>query len=217
MKDARALFRDARMQLSGQQAALLDGASVICATAAGSDVGVLGELVFDRVVLDEATQAPDPVALVALARAPKAVLAGDPEQLPPTIIDVDAEREGLGTTVFERLATRADAAVHMLTVQYRMNESSRPPSETRYDGRLVSDPSVSGHQLEDLPGVKSDPPAWAIDLGGYGREGIDDEQDAESASTRNPGQAQRTVAEVRRLSAEVCRPGRCRSRRIGLI
>jgi len=201
MKEVRALFRDARMQLSGQQAALLEGASVICATAAGSDVGVLGELVFDRVVLDEATQAPDPVALVALSRAPKAVLAGDPEQLPPTVIDVDAEREGLGTTLFERLAARDEAAVHMLTVQYRMHEALAAfPSRTRYENRLVSDASVAGHRLEDLPGVVSDParpgPLVLVDTAG---KGWDDEQEAESASTRNPGQAVRTAAEVRRL------------------
>jgi superfamily I DNA and/or RNA helicase len=201
MKEVRALFRDARQQLAGQQAALLEGASVICATAAGSDVGVLGDMVFDRVVLDEATQAPDPVALVALARAPLAVLAGDPEQLPPTIIDVEAARDGLGTTIFERLAARDEAAVHLLTVQYRMHDAlARFPSRTRYGDRLVSDPSVAQHRLADLPGVDADPlrpgPLVLVDTAG---KGWDDEQAAESASTRNPGQADRTVAEVRRL------------------
>ena len=201
MKEVRGLFRDARMQLNGQQAALIEGASVICATAAGSDVGVLGDQVFDRVVLDEATQAPDPVALVALARAPKAVLAGDPEQLPPTVIDVDAERDGLGKTLFERLAARDEAAVHLLTVQYRMHaDLAAFPSRTRYDDRLVSDPTVAAHRLEELPGVSSDPlrpgPLVLVDTAG---KGWDDEQDPESASTRNPGQGSRTVAEVRRL------------------
>ena len=43
-------------------------AEVVLATCVGCDHPLLGETVFDCVVVDEATQAPDPIALVALVK-----------------------------------------------------------------------------------------------------------------------------------------------------
>jgi ATP-dependent RNA/DNA helicase IGHMBP2 len=198
----RDLRRDARDQLRLAKNAILEGASVICATAAGADTELLGNLDFDLVVLDEATQAVDPMALVALARAPRAVLAGDPCQLPPTVLDRVAEREGLGTTFFERLAGReGEDAVRLLTVQYRMHASIMAfPSESKYEGRLVADPSVAEHVIEDLDFVEPDPlrpaPLTFVDAAGKGwEEGHADDD----PSTRNEGQGERTACEVRRL------------------
>lgn len=198
--EADRLRRDARQQLDRHKDALLDRAAVVCATAAGADVDLLRERTFDRVVLDEATQAPDPIALVALLRAPRAVLAGDPEQLPPTIIDPDAEREGLGLTLFERLAATHDEAMRMLTVQYRMASAlMRFPSRTRYGDRLEAAPAVADRRLSDL-GVAPDParpgPLVLVDTAG---KGWDEAVDPETGSVANPGQAERTAAEVRRL------------------
>lgn len=43
--------------------------------------------------------------LVALTRGSAfTVLAGDPRQLPPTVLSEEAAREGLGVTLFERVA-----------------------------------------------------------------------------------------------------------------
>lgn len=200
LREADRLRRDARQQLDRHKDALLDRASVICATAAGADAELLRDRTFDRVVLDEATQAPDPIALVALLRAPRAVLAGDPQQLPPTVIDPEAERAGLGTTLFERLAARDDHAACLLTVQYRMPvELMRFPSRTRYDDRLSAHPTVAARRLADL-GVTDDPlrpgPLVLVDTAG---KGWDDVTDPETGSVHNPGQAARAAAEVRRL------------------
>lgn len=197
--EARRLEQDAREHLARAQTALLDQAPIICATAAGADARVLGGRRFDLVVLDEATQAPDPLALAAFARAPQAVLAGDPEQLPPTVLDRQAEREGLGSTFFERVAQRHPEACRMLTVQYRMHASLMQfPSKTRYHGRLTADPSVATHTLEDL-GVAPDPardrPLVLIDAAGKGWE---DAVDSEG-SAYNADQAVRTAAEARRM------------------
>src|SRR5690606_22627000 len=122
LAEAWRLAKDARRQLAGVQERILARADVICATATGADMRSLDGLAFDRVVLDEATQAVDPVALIALGRAPRAVLAGDPRQLPPTVIDERAAREGLGTTLFERLGERYPRALRLLEVQHRMHE-----------------------------------------------------------------------------------------------
>lgn len=201
--EARGLERDARKRLAQDQRALLAKTPVVCATAAGADSKLLSDEAFDYVVLDEATQAPDPLALVALARAPRVVLAGDPEQLPPTIIDPEAERAGLGRTLFERLAAAHPAAGTMLTEQYRMHADLMAfPSETRYRGELTAHPSVAGHTLAEL-GVLDDPlrpgPLLFVDTAGKGWSDERDGDDGVEASTRNPGQAERTAAEVRRL------------------
>lgn len=208
VREANALHRDARTHLAGVQEAILARAAVICATAAGADTALLGDMRFDLVVLDEATQAPDPIALVALARASRAVLAGDPCQLPPTVIDPHAARDGLGVTLFERLAAGRPETRRMLTVQHRMHESLMAfPSASFYGGNLIAHPSVAAHRLEDLPGVRADPgrpgPWHFLDASG---RGWSEERGADDPSTRNPGQAERVASEARRVLARGLRP-----------
>ncbi len=202
MGEARRLEIDARRQLRLAESALLERTPVVCATAAGADVPTLSDVRFDTVVLDEATQAPDPIALVALTRGRRAVLAGDPHQLPPTVIDMEAARAGLGTTIFERLAARDADAVRLLTVQHRMHATIMAfPSASKYGGRLIAAPAVAAHTLEDL-GVTADPlrpgPLVFIDTAG---KGWSEERAADDASTSNPGHAERTAAEARRVLA----------------
>ena len=196
-REFRSLMGDARGHLRRIQEAILARTPVICATATGADVSLLAELSFDLVVLDEATQAADPIALIALGRAPRAVLAGDPHQLPPTVIDRQAEARGLGRTLFERLVGEAV----MLEVQHRMHRGLMAfPSASKYGGRLRAATEVEAHRLEELPGVQPDPlrpgPLVFVDTAGKGWEEVRTEDDP---STSNPGQAERTAAEVRRL------------------
>lgn len=196
--EAGRLMRDARAQLRSAEDLLLARHAIVCATAAGADAALLRKTSFDRVVLDEATQATDPIALVALSRAPKVTMAGDPRQLPPTVIDPDAERAGLGTTFFERLAEAG--ATTLLEVQHRMHEAlMRFPSERLYGGRLRAHPSVAAHRLADL-GVTDDPlrpgPLVFIDTAG---KGWTERRTEDDPSTDNPGQAERVIAEARRL------------------
>ncbi len=52
----------------------------------------------------------------------RCILAGDHLQLSPTVQSAEAERKGLGRTLFERLAALyGDKVTSMLTVQYRMH------------------------------------------------------------------------------------------------
>jgi predicted DNA helicase len=194
--EARDLERDARRQLAGAQEAVLARARVVAATCAGSDAVVLGEMRFDTTVIDEATQAPDPIALVALARSPRCVLAGDPHQLPPTVIDVEAARRGLGVTMFERIATGAA----LLVTQHRMHRDIMAfPSDSKYGGLLRAAAEVAEHTLEDL-GAEPDPlrPGVLVFVDTAGT-GWSEERGGDDPSTANPSMAARTAAEVRRL------------------
>jgi superfamily I DNA and/or RNA helicase len=207
--EARRLDADARQQLRLAEDAILAGAPVVCATAAGADAASLGDTRFDTVVVDEATQAPDPIALVALARAARAVLAGDPCQLPPTVVDPEAARAGLASTFFERVAAGAagEAALRLLTVQHRMHATIMAfPSERMYGGRLEAAPAVAAHTLEEL-GVAPDParpgPLVFIDTVGTGWS---EERAEDDPSTHNAGHAERTAEEARRLLARGLAP-----------
>jgi superfamily I DNA and/or RNA helicase len=200
--EARGLMRDARKTLDAEREIQLERADVVCATAAGVEVSALGGRTFDRVVLDEATQAADPIALAALARGSRCALAGDPRQLPPTILDQGAAAAGLARTLFERLAERhGEQVVRMLQVQYRMHEAlMRFPSESMYGGKLRAASEVAARSLAQQPGVLADPlrpgPWHFIDTSG---KGFCERRDADDPSTSNPGQAERTAREVRRL------------------
>ncbi|UJR82528.1 AAA domain-containing protein [Sandaracinus amylolyticus] len=208
--EVRQLMRDAREYLKDAQRTILSRARVIAATAAGADAWLLENEAFDRVVLDEATQAPDPIALVALLRAPKATLAGDPHQLPPTVIAREALELGLGTTFFERLAAAQHDArvVTTLRVQHRMHEALMAfPNEATYGGVLIAAEDVRTARLEELPGIEPDAsregPFVLIDTAGRGWEEV---READDPSTRNPGNAERIAEEVRRLVARGVSP-----------
>ena len=55
-------------------------------------------------MLDEATQATEPSSLIPLIRgAESVIIAGDPKQLPPTVISQGAVNLGLQVTLFDRL------------------------------------------------------------------------------------------------------------------
>jgi ATP-dependent RNA/DNA helicase IGHMBP2 len=201
------LLRDARAALSQAEAYLLDTAQVILATCAGADAFTLRERTFPTVIIDEATQAPDPLALVAIAKGEKVILAGDPHQLPPTVVDPAAARAGLATTFFERMLAR-QAEVSLLVMQHRMHaDIMRFPSESKYGGRLVASPAVAGHTLADLavaPDAERGLAIWFLDTAGKDwtdrRGGLDpDDDEIADPSTWNPEQAERTAREVRRL------------------
>ncbi len=226
-QDARALDRDAAREVANAERAIIGRADVVLATCVGCDHPLLGETVFDCVVVDEATQAPDPLLLIALARARLAVLAGDPNQLGPVVTGGAAVEATLGSTIFERLARSAslasaglsaeDAAAAgavMLEQQHRMHAQIMAfPSRTMYGERLRAAPTVAAHTLDDL-GVTPDPlrpkPLWLVDSAG--KDWIEQRTDFEPGgslnnapafqfdpSTFNAGHAERVAAEARRL------------------
>jgi len=217
---ARALERDARAELDRAEAHVFARARVVLATCAGAAHPALAHEAFDTVVVDEATQSPDPLTLVALARGRRAVLAGDPCQLPPTVVDVTAARAGLATTFFERLLAAGDTPGRMLEVQHRMHaDIMRFPSAAMYGGRLVAAPRVRAWTLDDL-GAAPDPlrpgAVWLVDTAGAdfteeraiaGTETHPGGAVFLDPSTRNPRQAVRVAAEVRRLLSRGVAPG----------
>ena len=106
----------------------------------GAGDELLEGFTFRVACVDEATQCPEPAALIPLTKALSGVLVGDARQLPPTVVSRAAQRAGLGVSLFERLE-RLGLSPDLLDRQYRMHPSLAAfPSEAFYGGRVASDP-----------------------------------------------------------------------------
>ncbi len=127
-------------------------ADVVCTTNSSSASRALEDREFDLCVIDEATQATEPSCLIPAVKANKLVMAGDHKQLPPTILNEEAKREGLSETMFERLiALYGDDIKTFLKVQYRMHEMIMKFSDEQfYQGTLIADGTVRNHTLSDI-------------------------------------------------------------------
>ena len=191
-REARALLAEAREREDRAEADVLERAPVVLATLTGLESNALRQRRFDLTVVDEATQAVEPAAYLALLKSDRAVLAGDHLQLPPTVLSEEAQRGGLAISLFERLARVRQDAMITLAEQHRMNERiMRYPSDALYGGRLRAHPSVAQHALDEAP-------LEVIDTAGRGFEETTPEG---SESKANAGEAELAAAEVERLLA----------------
>jgi superfamily I DNA and/or RNA helicase len=200
--EARALLADARRMENLAIARIVGSSPIVLATLTGLDDDVLGDQLFDLLVIDEACQSTEPAAWIALARARRVVLAGDHCQLPPTVLSVEAERAGFGVSLLERLVALHGATItRRLEVQYRMHEAIMGFSSAEfYDGSLVAHESVRHHLLRELPEVAdSDLVATPLTLIDTSGASYDEEKEDDGESKRNPQEAELAVAQVRKL------------------
>ncbi len=133
---------------------ILRDADVICTTLVGAASPYLEQRRFETVFIDEAAQALEPATWIPLLRADKMVLAGDPYQLPPTVVSYAAQKKGLQKTLLERCIDEL-SKVSLLRIQYRMNPIIMGfSSEQFYNGELEADESAQSHFLtidNDVP------------------------------------------------------------------
>ncbi|XP_074129809.1 DNA-binding protein SMUBP-2 [Sminthopsis crassicaudata] len=184
----------------------LSWADVILATNTGASpdgpLKLLPDDYFDVVVIDECAQALEASCWIPLLKAKKCILAGDHQQLPPTIVSHQAASGGLALSLMERLIGKhGDKVVRMLTVQYRMHQAIMQwASDELYHGQLTAHPSVAGHLLKDLPGVapteETSIPLLLIDTAGCGLFELEDEDEQ---SRGNPGEVRLVSLHVQAL------------------
>ena len=131
--DARCIQQEIDAVRAGQmrkRRELLSTVRVVGATCTACTFDVLARRRFRVVVMDECSQTTEPTSLLALANfsCERAVLVGDPQQLPPVLSHSrsvaddspgsSAAPQGLAKTLFERLAHSGVAPI-MLRTQYR--------------------------------------------------------------------------------------------------
>jgi predicted DNA helicase len=207
--EARLLLADARRLEDQAVEHILDTADILCTTVTGLDEGLLGARQFDLVVIDEACQGTEPGAWIPLLRAGRVILAGDHCQLPPTVRSDEARRQGLGVSLFERLADASgDKLARRLDVQYRMHHAIMEfSSDEFYESGLIADAAVEEHLLSGLPDVAGGPltesPLEFIDTAGAG---YDEELEPDGESRLNRREADLIVARVAALVASGVSP-----------
>ena len=124
---------------------------VIACTLIGTSARVLERKHFSTLFIDEAAQAFEAACWAAITKADRVILAGDHCQLPPTIKCIDAERQGLGRTLMEKVAKEKTVCVELLTTQYRMHQDiMRFSSEWFYGGRLQAAPEIAHRSVLEL-------------------------------------------------------------------
>lgn len=116
----------------------LESSSVIV----GTPVAILDQYFdydsFDLLVIDEAAQCIEPLAWALFPFSKSVVLAGDPFQLPPTILSKEAAKLGLNISALERFLP-LDYPIFFLPLQYRMPKTIADFSSAQfYQNRLES-------------------------------------------------------------------------------
>lgn len=158
---------------------LLDQTQVVTCTLVGAQHRYLRHREFDIAIIDEAAQALEPATWIPIIKAQKVVFAGDPFQLPPTVLSQQAARDGLSQTLMEKSMQRLNADT-LLNVQYRMHETIMGFSNSRfYDNRLQAHQSVAAHTIA----TERNQPLEFVDTAGCGFE---EEQNPETRSLLNP-------------------------------
>jgi ATP-dependent RNA/DNA helicase IGHMBP2 len=132
---------------------VIDESKVICTTLIGAANKELEGILFDLLIIDEASQALEPECWVAIEKSKKVILVGDHKQLPPTIKSQEAKKSGLEITLLDRLTD----VVHyssLLREQYRMHELIMQwPNQQFYNGQLTASDEVSHSKIEGFEPV----------------------------------------------------------------
>ncbi|AQL44740.1 DNA-binding protein (plasmid) [Halorientalis sp. IM1011] len=145
-----------------------DRADVVAAT--NSSAAALARD-FDLVVLDEATQSTCTASCIPLARADRAVLAGDHRQLPPFSATEDPPASSYGLSLFEHLY--ADGGVYegvglQLKTQYRMHPDIAYFSNREFYDRTLRNGEIVT-PLPDRPAIQGYNVGGSVDLVDHSR------------------------------------------------
>ena len=131
-------------------ASLFGEARVVACTLVGASNRLMVGTHFSTLFIDEAAQALEAACWIAIRRSDRVILAGDHQQLPPTIKCFEAQKSGLGVSLMERITVSQPSCVRMLKVQYRMNEEiMKFSSNWFYNGGIEASPDVRFRSILD--------------------------------------------------------------------
>ena len=191
--EAKALKEEAKMLEGHMIFDEMNKAEVIACTLVGANSNYMGNRTFKTVFMDEASQALEPASWIPIMKANRVVMAGDHWQLPPTVKSKEADKAGLGETIFTRTIKSYDIDV-MLDTQYRMHPQIMAFSNKHfYKGQLQCGEII--HQRRQL----YDEPATFIDTAGCG---FDEKLNLETLSTYNTEEARFVLRRLDHLITE---------------
>ena len=105
MRDTlRELRKDMRQREAKVLREMIGGAHVVLSTLSGAASHHIANRKFDYVLIDEVSQALEADCWIAVLKGRKAILCGDPMQLPPTISSEEKDvQRALAVTLFDRI------------------------------------------------------------------------------------------------------------------
>lgn len=192
-KEVKSIRAEIRKLEQYEESRFFEEAQVIAGTPVGLCDAGLGAATFHTLVIDEAGQCLEPLAWCIFPFAERYVLAGDPYQLPPTVLSAEAARAGFNQSLLEvaMQGKQEDPSVFLLNVQYRMRpQIAGFSSAFFYGGKLMHGPG----RIDE--GVHLS----FVDTAGSGYQ---EEQGKEGVSLRNEGEL-RIVKRI--LEEEAGRP-----------
>ena len=138
LKEVKQIRQEIRKIRENFNEALYEQADVILGTPVGLSDFLPEQANFDTLIIDEAGQMLEPLAWLIFPYADKWVLAGDPLQLPPTVLSQEAVHAGFHISILEQ-GIRNCRSVYFLDTQYRMRKSIAGFSSSYfYNGQLKS-------------------------------------------------------------------------------
>ena len=146
------LWKAAELEMESSFLEVLENSDVVVCTCVSAGDKRIADCNFRVIIIDEATQAVAPSALIGLVRGAECVvMAGDDAQLPPTVLSDKAKSYGLGISLFSRLES-AGLKSHLLSTQYRMHEYIASfPNEQFYNGQLST--GISAAERPPIKGI----------------------------------------------------------------
>ncbi|MEM8895725.1 MAG: AAA domain-containing protein, partial [Bacteroidota bacterium] len=208
LKEVRSLKDEARMIERYIVQSLLDTTQVVISTLVGANHYLLKSKTFKTLFIDEAGQSLEPACWIPMTKAERVIMAGDHQQLPPTVKSFEAGQRGLDYTLFERLMNNSNADT-MLTTQYRMHPDIMTfPSNYFYKGKLVADQGINGRT--QLPGSTVE----FIDTAGCG---FAEQVNPKTLSTSNPEEADLLVKHLGLFLSELNTTSSANDLSIGVI
>ncbi len=181
-KQAKKLKEEANQLIHYITTSLILQAQVIATTLVGANNYQIKDLKFDTVYIDEAAQGLEPATWIPILKSKRVIFAGDHNQLPPTVKSIEAAKNGLEITLFEKAINRNKADV-MLNEQYRMNEQIMNfSSKFFYKNQLIANEKVKSHKI-----FEADKPVEFVDIAGTG---FSESKNYETQSTFNKEEAE---------------------------
>lgn len=192
-KEVKNIRAEIKKTLSYHEEKQYTQAQVILGTPVGLLDSNLSKIEFQTLVIDEAGQCLEPLAWCIFPLAKKIVLAGDPFQLPPTVLSSQAEKLGFNKSILE-VCFANSSSIFLLNTQYRMREAIAGfSSEYFYKKELQTSSHLKNFQTH----------ITFYDTAGAGHE---EQQGSNGSSLMNEGELEMTlkILKAEQISNEDC-------------
>lgn len=147
MNEVKAIRKEIRDLQDAFETSILEKQQVIIGTPIALHDNRFSENEFDLLIIDEAGQCLEPLAWAIIPLAKRLVVAGDPFQLPPTVISFDAAKNGLNKSILEQIITN-NHRTYLLDTQYRMTSTIAEYSNRYfYEGKLKTANATIEHSI----------------------------------------------------------------------